>query len=209
MSWALLLKTLSVLGGDGKGTQVTPGGSEKASWRKQHILFYWLNKKDDGVCRLGLSRNWINRMYRDLLCVSGLSHFQLFVTPWTVTHQAPLSMQFFRQEYWSWLPFPTPENLSNPGIEPMPLESPALAGRIFTTVPRRSLWGWPKHLSFSVASGIDLSPTYMTVHFKFQTFKDANVCSIKCEWNRSLPSISCCWQPFSFTIAHLRSLLHQ
>ena len=52
-------------------------------------------------------------------------------TPWTVAHQAPLSMGFPRQEYWSGLPFP-PEDLPNPGIKP---ESPALAGRLFTTAP--------------------------------------------------------------------------
>ena len=49
--------------------------------------------------------------------------------------QAPLSMEFSRQEYWSGLPFPTPEDLPDPGIEPMSLASPALAGRFFTTVP--------------------------------------------------------------------------
>ena len=52
--------------------------------------------------------------------------------PWTVAHQAPLPMEFSRQEYWSGLPFPTPGYLPNPGIEPA---SPALAGRFFTTVP--------------------------------------------------------------------------
>ena len=46
------------------------------------------------------------------------SHVQLFVASWTVAHQAPLSMEFFRQEYWSRLPFPTPEDLPNPGIDP-------------------------------------------------------------------------------------------
>ena len=51
------------------------------------------------------------------------SHVQLFVTPWTVAYQAPQSMEFFRQEYWSGLPFPSPGDLSNPGIEP---GSPAL-----------------------------------------------------------------------------------
>ena len=56
-----------------------------------------------------------------------------FVTPWTVTHQAPLSMAFSRQEYWSGLPFPFPGDLPNPGIEPMSLVSPELAGRFFTT----------------------------------------------------------------------------
>ena len=47
-----------------------------------------------------------------------LSHVQLFMTPWTVAYQAPLSMGFFRQGYWSGLPFPSPGNLPDPGIEP-------------------------------------------------------------------------------------------
>ena len=55
-----------------------------------------------------------------------------FVTPWTVACQAPLSMGFPRQEYWSGLPFPSPGDLPNPGTEPV---SPALAGRFFTIEP--------------------------------------------------------------------------
>ena len=47
-----------------------------------------------------------------------LSHVRLFVTPWTVANQAPRSMKFSRQEYWSRLPFPSPRDLPNPGIEP-------------------------------------------------------------------------------------------
>ena len=47
-----------------------------------------------------------------------LSHVRLFATPWTVTCQAPLSTGFSRQEYWSGLPFPSPGDLPNPGIEP-------------------------------------------------------------------------------------------
>ena len=50
--------------------------------------------------------------------VKSLSHVQLFVTPWTVAYQAPPSMGFSRQEYWSGLPFPTPGDLSNPETEP-------------------------------------------------------------------------------------------
>ena len=50
-----------------------------------------------------------------------LSQVQLFVTPWTAAHQAPLSMEFSRQEYWSELPFPMPEELPNPGTEPVSL----------------------------------------------------------------------------------------
>jgi len=54
---------------------------------------------------------------------SVLSHVQIFATPWTVAYQAPLSMGFSRQEYWSGLPFPSPGDLPDPGIEP---RSPAL-----------------------------------------------------------------------------------
>ena len=55
--------------------------------------------------------------------VKSLSHVLLFATPWTVARQAPLSMGFFRQDYWSGLPFPSPGDLPNPRIEPW---SPAL-----------------------------------------------------------------------------------
>ena len=58
------------------------------------------------------------------------SSFSYVATPWTVAHQAPLSMGFPRQEYWSRLPFPSPGNLPDPGIEP---KSPALTDGFFTT----------------------------------------------------------------------------
>ena len=66
--------------------------------------------------------------------LSRFSHVQLFVTPWTVACQAPLSVGFPRQEYWSGLPFPSPGDLPDPGIEPVSLTSPAwaLVGRFFT-----------------------------------------------------------------------------
>ena len=50
--------------------------------------------------------------------MKSLSYVQLFVTPWTVAHQAPPSMEFSSQEYWSGLPFPSPGDLPDPGIEP-------------------------------------------------------------------------------------------
>ena len=59
----------------------------------------------------------------------------LYGTPWTVAQQAPLSMEFFRQEYWSRWPFPTPGDFPNPGIKPVSLVSTALAGGFFTTEP--------------------------------------------------------------------------
>ena len=64
-----------------------------------------------------------------------LCHVWLFMTPWTAVHQAPLSMEFSRQEYWSGLPFPTPGDLSDPGIEPMSPVSPVMADGFFTTEP--------------------------------------------------------------------------
>ena len=59
-----------------------------------------------------------------------LSHVQLFVTLWTVAHQAPLSVGFSRQEYWSGLPFPPAGDIPDPGTKPT---SPALVGGFFTT----------------------------------------------------------------------------
>ena len=61
--------------------------------------------------------------YEQVLEVKSLSRVQLFATPWTVAYQAPLSMGFSRQEHWSGLPFPSPGDLPDPGIEP---GSPAL-----------------------------------------------------------------------------------
>ena len=68
-----------------------------------------------------------------------LSRVHLFVTQWTVARQAPLSMGFSRQEYWSGLPFPPPGDLPDPGMEPMPPASPALVDKFLTTLPLRHL----------------------------------------------------------------------
>ena len=64
------------------------------------------------------------------VCVLSHSVVSDPATPWTVAHQAPLFMEFSRQEYWSGLPFPSPGDLPKPGIKPV---SPALEGRFFTT----------------------------------------------------------------------------
>ena len=72
------------------------------------------------------------------LCAYMISHFscvQLFATPWTIAWQAPLSMGFSRQEYWSRLPGPPPGDLPHPGMEPASLMSPALAGRFLPLAP--------------------------------------------------------------------------
>ena len=61
-----------------------------------------------------------------------LSHVQLFTTPWTVAHQAPPSMEFSSQEYWSGFPFPSPGDLPDPGIEP---GSPTLQAEALPSEP--------------------------------------------------------------------------
>ena len=65
--------------------------------------------------------------------LSHFRHVQLFTNLWTVAHQAPLSVGFYRQEYWSGLPCPPPGDPPDPGIKPASLTSLALAGGFFTT----------------------------------------------------------------------------
>ena len=76
----------------------------------------------------------INSMLCTHACVlSCFSHIQLFKILWSVARQAPLSMGFSRQEYWSGLPCPPPGDLPDPGMEPTSPAAPALAGGFFTT----------------------------------------------------------------------------
>ena len=84
------------------------------------------------------------------MCLSYFSSVWLFAALWTIAHQAPLSMGFFRQEYWGRLPCPSPEDLLNPGTEPVSLMSPALAGGFFTT--NATYQEYPLQFSQSVKS---------------------------------------------------------
>ena len=64
-----------------------------------------------------------------------LSHVQFFLIPWIVAHQAPLSMEFSQQEYWSGFPFHPSGDLPNSGVEPTSPTAPVLAGRLFINEP--------------------------------------------------------------------------
>ena len=92
---------------------------------------------------------WLIILLHDCVqvCVQSRSHVQLFVPPQTVACQAPLPMEFSRQEYWSGLPFLTAGDLPNPGIKPMPLASPALAGGFFTISTT-----WEAHMTVDSSS---------------------------------------------------------
>ena len=85
-----------------------------------------------------LSNFFLCKHHDSVLLVVVAKSCPILATPWTVAHQAPLSMGFSRQEYWSGLPFPSPGDLPNPGIKPV---SPALAGRFFIIEPQ----GKPKN----------------------------------------------------------------
>ena len=84
-----------------------------------------------------MERIWDIYTYIPFVVISeSLGHVWLFETPpWTVAHQAPLSMGFSRQEYWRGWPLPSLGDLPNPRIEPASLVSPVYAGRFFTTEP--------------------------------------------------------------------------
>ena len=82
--------------------------------------------------------------------MKSLSRVQPFATPWTVAYQAPPSMGFSRQEYWSGLPFPSPEDLPDPGIEP---GSPALQADALPSEPQGS-----PNVSYTVAQMVKNLP---------------------------------------------------
>ena len=83
--------------------------------------------------------------------------------PWTAAHQAPLSMGFSRQEYWRGLPCPPPGDLPNPGIKPLSLKFPAVAGRFFATeLPGKPKWTTLKKRA--IAKHVESSPFFLAGH---------------------------------------------
>ena len=115
-----------------------------------------------------LSVRFVPGIILDVLCTQSLGHVSLFRTPWTIAHQAPLSMGFSRQEYWSGLPFPSPGDLPEPGTKPVCPVSPALQSDYFTTEPQ----GCPLHMLNS--NLLDPSTSYILNHVRATEIK---VCS--------------------------------
>ena len=85
------------------------------------------------MTRTQCSKIWNSCRLVHCVCVCVFSCVWLFEAQWIIAHQAPLSVEFSRQEYWSRVTFPTAGDLPDPGIEPTSLASPVLAGRFFTT----------------------------------------------------------------------------
>ena len=92
-----------------------------------HVTTFGFLERFDGSIK---TEGWTGN--EKIVVVYLLSLVPLFMTPWNIVCQAPLSMGFPRQEYWSGLPFPSPGDLPDPGTE---LTTPALAGRFFTPEP--------------------------------------------------------------------------
>ena len=114
---------------------------EEMLWPTYHIKKqrHYFTRKDLSSQSYGFSSShvWMWKLdYKtaEKVKVKLFSHVQLFGTPWTIAYQASLSIGFSRQEYWSGLPFPSPGDLPNPGIEP---GSPALQA---DTLPSEPPW---------------------------------------------------------------------
>ena len=103
-----MVKCLPANAGDRRDMGLIPGPGRSPGGGNGNSLQYSCleNSTDRGAWRATVHE------------VKSLSRVRLFATPWTVAHQAPLSMGFSRQEYWSGLPFPSPGDLPNPEIKP-------------------------------------------------------------------------------------------
>ena len=142
--------------------------------------------------------NSFKNNFLSLCMLSCFSHVWLFATLWTVARQAPLSMQFSRQEYWSGLPFPSSGDLlPNPGTEPMTLMSPASTGRFSLAPPEtvdiftvkfndKSPW-WPRETAngtlctiYSVIFWTEQESAVLTLIEQGQL--RARCCSKPCVW---------------------------
>ena len=128
-----------------KSALANTAGESLETWVKGMVVMRWralrvekpLSESWQVVDESRLAGRWSHIFCWMLMLLLGHSVMSDFATAWNVAHQAPLSMGFPRQEYWSGLPCPSPGDLSGPGIESTSLESPSLVGRVFTAEPSR------------------------------------------------------------------------
>ena len=139
-------------------------------WFSVFLCKNWNHPRDlQEICPFAISRGqFCTKMQTpEWSEVKSLSRVWLFATPWTIAYQAPPSMRFSRQEYWSGLPFPSPGDLPNPGIEPgtpavqadaltsEPPGKPRCLNSWYVTagdLPIPGLGSWPKELSYHLTS---------------------------------------------------------
>ena len=141
--WLWVMRNLSCLSQDGTHTPSIGRRSLNhwSSGKSQTVLIY---RAWDVKMKIGRHPVLLTAGFFPLKVKVLLSRVLLFLTPWTVAHQAPLSMGFPRQEYWSGLPFSSPGDLPDPGVKPT---SPALqADSLPSELPGKPLWlflTWP------------------------------------------------------------------
>ena len=102
------------------------------------------------------------------------------MTPWTVAHQAPLSMEFSKQEYWSGLPFPPPGNLPDPQIKSLTPVSLELAGGFFTTEPhgKPHVDPYPHHIKFKWVIELNGNPKVLETFMLLEENIRENLCDL-------------------------------
>ena len=111
-------------------------------WEFYFAIVLIFEKLGNLICSMNLPC-YLSISFVNCVCVKSLSHVQLFATP--AAHRAPLSLGFSRQEYWSGLPFPSPGDLPDPGMEP---QSPALqADALSSEPPGEPFVNWPVYIS--------------------------------------------------------------
>ena len=116
-------------------------------WPKYWSCSFSINPSNEYSGLISFRTDWLDLLAAQVehllhyVCAKSLCHVWSFATLWTIAHLA-LSMGFSRQESWSGVPFPTPGNLPDQGIEPTSLTSPSLAGGLFTT---STTWRACKH----------------------------------------------------------------
>ena len=128
-------------------------------WRREGFLLKWKEIRERHLEKSSPAWKILKSAHQGRTCSTCvLSHSECptLCDPVTAARQPPLSMGFSKQEYWSGLPFPIPGDLPNPGIKPMSLSSPALAGGFFTT---SATWeAWNVQFSSVTQSGPTLRP---------------------------------------------------
>ena len=160
-----------------------PGSEQLLGWWKETCAGSW-GKSPTG---LPLGALWSSSVV--CVCVyKSLSYVQFFVIPWTVANQTSLSTGSSRQEYWNGLPFPSPEDLPNPGIEP---RSPTLQADSFPSEPSGKLTYNGESLTFQIPIFLILNSTIFNlceeIHIFFGLPKQnsfLNHCQVQKDRNR-------------------------
>ena len=161
--------------------EVVQGPSEVRQSKEDFKIFKTWGRSGAGGKRENKNIK-LRNLVKDKFELSHFSDVWLFATLWTLAHQAPPSMGFFRQEYWSGLSFPPPGDLPDPGIEPLPLMSFSISRQIL-------YYSWPLAKPFKDNSGwfvryriLQLFKGTKTKHYGKHVRPNRNIRQITSQW---------------------------